>query len=293
MIIMFKILKKITAIALSAAAIFALCACETKVEKVTYDVPEVTGDSKTTVFKTGKSDAIILETTGGTMIIDCGNTNDGDEIVEYLTANGITSVDYLIITHYDQDHVGGAAEVIENIDVGEIITPDYEGSNSEYTAFLTAAVNANKDITRLTESRVVTLGDVLFEIYPPLKSTYAEADNDYSIVVKATHGEDTFLYAGDAESDRIKELYDQLDLDVDFLKVPHHGRIDDESEGFINAVSPEYAVITCSKKEGADEELLALLDAAGAATYLNRDGDITAISTGSGITVTQTAETAE
>ncbi|MBR0027183.1 MAG: hypothetical protein IJP58_00860, partial [Clostridia bacterium] len=53
--------------------------------------------------------------------------------------------------------------------------------------------------------------------------------------------------------------------------------------------SPKYAVVTSSKKEGADEELISLLSAANAATYLNRDGSITAVSTGSGITVTQAA----
>ena len=77
---------------------------------------------------------------------------------------------------------------------------------------------------------------------------------------------------------------------MDFLKVPHHGRIDDESETFINAVKPKYAVITCSKKEGGEEKLLALLDAAGSETYLTTGGTVTAVSTGSGITVTQAAE---
>ncbi|MBQ9598585.1 MAG: MBL fold metallo-hydrolase [Clostridia bacterium] len=293
---MFRIKKHIAVLTACVLAVITLCACTsgTKTEttatpSANTEVPSVNGEYKTTVLKTGKSDAIILETTGGTMVIDCGEENDGDEVVEYLKANGITKVDYLVITHFDQDHVGGAAEVISNFSIGEIITPDYAGSNSEYTNFITAASNANYSITRLTESKTVTLGDVLFEIYPPLKSSYSESDNDYSIVVKATHGSDTFLYAGDAETERLKELYSQIDLDVDFLKVPHHGRIDTESANFIKAVSPKYAVVTCSKKEGADEELISLLSAANAATYLNRDGTITAVSTGSGITVTQAA----
>ena len=295
MIDMIKHIKKSATIAAIAGIMAILASCggapaETEMRVQTYEAPLVTGEFKTTVLKSGKSDAIILESAENTIIIDCGEENDGDEIVEYLQSQGKTSVDYLIITHFDQDHVGGAPEVMANIEIGEIITPDYEGNNSEYTNFITAAANMGKEITRLTESRIVTLGDVLYEIYPPEKSSYDEDDNDYSIVVKATHGSDTFLFAGDAETERLSELYTQLDLDVDFLKVPHHGRLDDESETFINAVSPEYAVVTCSKKEGGEEEVLSMLESAGAETYLTYNGTVTAVSTGDGITVTQTAQ---
>lgn len=287
-------MKKNIRVALAAfAAVCALSACAPKetatVETVT--APAVTGEFKTTVLKSGKSDAIILESENSTILIDCGEENDGDEVVEYLQSHGKTSVDYLFITHFDQDHVGGAPEVIENIEIGEIITPDYEGTNSEYTYFITAVTNSGLEITRLTENMTVVLDDVLYQIYPPEKSYYAEGDNDYSIVIKATHGEDTFLFAGDAEKERLNELFDQIgDLSADFLKVPHHGRIEDNSEEFINAVSPTYAVITCNKKEGAEEELLTILEDAGAQIYLNRDGSITATSSGSGITITQETE---
>ncbi|MBR0027021.1 MAG: MBL fold metallo-hydrolase, partial [Clostridia bacterium] len=147
---MFRIKKHIAVLTACVLAVITLCACTsgTKTEttatpSANTEVPSVNGEYKTTVLKTGKSDAIILETTGGTMVIDCGEENDGDEVVEYLKANGITKVDYLVITHFDQDHVGGAAEVISNFSIGEIITPDYAGSNSEYTNFITAASNAN------------------------------------------------------------------------------------------------------------------------------------------------------
>ena len=296
MIIMLKHIKKALLFAAAGAiAVSMLASCGTVSEKTSEqaaaNVPAVTGEFKTTVLKCGKADAIILESADSTIVIDCGETSDGDKVAEYLTSQGKTSIDYLFITHFDQDHVGGAAEVIENIEVGEIITPDYQGSNSEYTSFITAAANKGYGITRLTENMTLTLGDVLYEIYPPLKSSYTESDNDYSIVIKATHGTDTFLFAGDAEAERLKELYTQIgDLSADFLKVPHHGRIDDESETFINAVKPKYAVITCSKKEGGEEKLLALLDAAGSETYLTTGGTVTAVSTGSGITVTQAAE---
>lgn len=274
-------IKKLVVFLLAAAAMTAVSAC------TAGSVPEVTGDMITEVLSTGKSDAIIIRTENHTVLIDCGETNDGDEVVEYLQENGIDSVDYMFITHFDKDHVGGAAEVIENISVDKIVTPNYEGTNSEYESFVAAAETADLDITRLTASAYFTLDDCLFEVYPPLKSQYDEEDNDYSLAIKVTHGEDTLLFTGDAETERLKEIERQTEVAADFLKVPHHGRIDAESENFIKSVSPAYAVITCSKKEGAEEELLAILEEVGAEVYLNRDGDITVISTGKGIAVVQ------
>lgn len=295
-------LKKIISglIALSMAVVLASCSgqnaakTDTQNSETQITLPQVTGEFKTTVLKSGKSDAIILESAEKNVLIDCGEENDGDKIVEYLNSQGKTRVDYLFITHFDQDHVGGVPYVMENMEVGEIITPNYEGNNNEYEVFKEALERLGKETTKLTENMTLTLDDVVYQIYPPLKSSYKTEDNDFSLVIKATHGEDTFLFTGDAMDSRIEELYSQIgDLSADFLKVPYHGNLLDSSEKFIKSVSPSYAVITCNKKEGADSDVISMLESEGAQTYLNRDGTVTAVSSGSGITVTQAASAEE
>lgn len=267
-------------------------ATNTQTEKSTESitVPAVTGEFKTTILKSGKSDAIILESATKTVVIDCGEDDDGEKVVNYLTSQGKTKIDYLFITHYDQDHVGGVPYVMGNMEVGEIITPNYEGNNSEYETFVETLQIMGRENTKLTENMTLTLDDVVYQIYPPLKDSYAQEDNDFSLVIKVTHGEDTFLFTGDAMETRVSELFEQIgDLSADFLKVPYHGNYISNSKKFIEAVSPTYAVITCNKSEGADGRVVQTLKNAGATTYLNFDGTVTAVSTGTGITVTQQA----
>ena len=280
--------KTVKAIAAAAAVCSALTACGTTAEKqVRTAAPEVTGEYKTTILKSGKADAIILTTQDHTVVIDTGEKDDGDEMIEYLKSSGISEVDYLIITHYDQDHIGGAPELMAGVKINEIIVPDYEGNNAEYTAFTAALSSLNATPTRLTANMSFTLDDVLFELYPAQKSQYKEEDNDYSIVTSVTHGKNTFLYAGDCETARLAELPNQMDMSHTFLKVPHHGVYCSGMDEFIKSVSPGYAVITDTAKNPADEKTLTLLEAAGAKVYSTQNGTVTAVSNGTDITVTQ------
>lgn len=278
--------KPIKLAAAAAAACSLLTACGGG-EKQKTAAPEVTGEFKTTVLECGKADAIILETENHTVVIDTGEKDDGDELVAYLQSNDIAEIDYLIITHFDQDHIGGAPELMASIGIGEIITPDYVGNNSEYESFVTALSEHAVSPTKLTSSTSFTLDDVVFELYPPMRSDYKEDDNDFSIVTSVTHGENTFLFAGDCETARLAELPEQMNMSHTFLKVPHHGVYCKGMNEFIRSVSPEYAIITDSRKNPADSETTALLDSAGCATYSTQNGTITAVSDGKTIAVTQ------
>lgn len=282
-------LKKIICMASAAAVAVSLAACgaEKKAEIHEITVPEVMGEFKTTVLDIGKADAIILETAAHTVVIDTGEKDDGDEVVEYLTAHGIESIDYLFITHFDKDHVGGAPEVMANIAIGEIITPAYEGNNNEYGKFIDALEVSGKSATALTEYMSFTLDDAVFEVYPPEKASYTEEDNDFSIVINVTHGDNTFMFAGDCETERLSELSGQMSMEHAFLKIPHHGIYCDGMDELISSVAPRYAVITDSEKNPADEEMIDLLEAAGCEIYETIYGTITAVSDGAKIDITQ------
>lgn len=249
--------------------------------------PEVTGEFKTTVLDIGQADAIILETAAHTVVIDTGEKDDGDELVEHLTGHGIKRIDYMFITHFDKDHVGGARELMENTEIGEIITPDYEGNNKEYADFITALKESGLSQTKLTGYMTFILDDVLFEIFPPEKSSYIEEDNDFSLVINVTYGENTFMFAGDCETARLKELPGQMNMEHVFLNVPHHGVYCAGMDEFIGSVSPEYAVITDSKKNPADDDVLALLEGVGCETYETLYGSVTAVCDGRTVKLTQ------
>lgn len=250
-------------------------------------VPDVTGEFDVTILKTGKSDAIVLKTQNHSVIIDCGEKGDGDKIVEYCEENNISKADYIFVTHFDKDHVGGFPEVIESIDAENIIVPDYEGSNGEYKKYLKAVEKNGIKPTAITEDMYFILDDVLFEISPPKKQSYEEEDNDFSIVVSATHGENRFLFAGDAEEERLAEVMSELEGEYDFLKVPHHGRYNENTEKFIKSVNPEYAVICANEKNPPDEKTLSALENAGSEIYITKDGTVFAASDGKKIEIIQ------
>ena len=125
-----KIFKKISALVL-VLSVCALWGCQSEPETV-ITAPAVTGNMEFEIFKAGQADAIVMHTENHNVIIDCGEADDGDEILEYFTEKGITNADYIFITHFDKDHVGGFPEVIENITADNIIVPSYEGNNDEY-----------------------------------------------------------------------------------------------------------------------------------------------------------------
>lgn len=246
------------------------------------------GNIEIVFFKVGKADSMLLTIGEDSVLIDTGEDDDGEEITEYLDKQGIESLDYLILTHFDKDHIGGADTVLNEVSVGEVITPDYETASTDYEEYLEALEKNNLTATSLTEALIFTIDSVEFAIYPPEESSY-DSDNDYSLVVSVQHGENSFLFTGDAEEIRLEELQAQSDFNLahTFLKVPYHGRYIANSTAFFTSVDPDYAVITSSEKNPEDEEVVEALEALGTEVYFTRNGNIYLNSDGETITITQ------
>ncbi len=267
--------------------LISLCACNTKNETNFIKAPLAENEFNISILKVGQADAIILKTENHTAVIDCGEKDDGDEVVENLKNIGTDKIDYLFITHFDKDHIGGAAEVLDNFEAIEIVIPDYIGTTDEYKDFTNALAEKNITPTLLTDKINFALDDVLFEIFPPQKQSYNEPDNDYSLVISITHGENKFLFAADAEKDRLSELSSQLNLDHDFLKMPHHGNYNKGTVNFLKAVTPNYTVICDSDKNPAEDDTVKALKAVRSEIYYTKDGDIKVISNGETISIAQ------
>lgn len=275
-----------------AAVMLLLGGCtatETGAKKSVPEVtaPPVTGNFEISFLKTGQADAFILQTENHNLILDCGEIDDGAEVIKNLEENGISSVDYMFITHFDKDHVGGTPEILDKVDVKRIITPDYEGTNDEYEVYEEKIREMSMTPEVVKEYMSFTVDDVLFEVYPPKKKFYAEGDNDFSLIIAITHGENRFLFAGDAEEERLLEFIPEIKSEYKFLKYPHHGRCNEMTGKFINRVSPEYVVITDSEKNPAEKKTVSILENAKCEIYYTRDGDIEVVSDGTALNITQ------
>ena len=209
-------------------------------------VVDVTGEVKVDFLNVGKADCIVLRGSSQTAVIDTGYDDTADTVIKYLDSQGITEIDHLILTHFDKDHVGGASDLLENYRIGAIYQPDYsadEEDSKPYRKYEEALEEMDIHPVTVKETLGIIMDDVVFTVYPPQKIEYDEdKDNNRSLVIAADHGSVRMLFAGDAERERIEEIMTQIaDLDFDLLKVPHHGRMEKNSQEFFEAES--YAAI--------------------------------------------------
>jgi beta-lactamase superfamily II metal-dependent hydrolase len=229
---------------------------------------------------------MLIETTDGAVMIDTGYDENGEDIVSWLAEKGIDSLEYLILTHPDKDHIGGADIIINNMNVSHIIDTDCVVDTKDYVQYKQAAQDKGIDIETLTTTKEIVLGDAQFTLYPPISKQF-KGQNDYSIVTKLVYGETDFLFAGDAQEDRIDEIMSQIpNLASTVLKVPHHGTLMNNSEEFFEAVAPRYSIITSDKKD-VYQEVVSLLQNLNSEVFSTKDGNIIVTTDGKKISISQ------
>lgn len=234
------------------------------------------------ILSTGKSDFILIECEGKFIIIDCGFYENSTKIEEYLNYKGITDIEYLILSHNDKDHIGGAPIILENFNVKNLVQADYEKNTVQYKNYIEAVERNNLRPILLHSNLITNINGAKITIYPALKDSY-EKSNDYCIIVGIDYGKYRFLFTGDAEDERMKEFIETDTGKYTFLKMAHHGIYNDEVGNFLESVSPSYAVITCSYFMYPDRKLISLLNEYKIKTFYTSSGDISIKSDGENI----------
>lgn len=245
----------------------------------------------TVVFpELGSADAAVLMTKDATVVIDTGENGDGGRLLEILSDNRRDTVDLLVISHYDKDHVGGAAELLKGCNVKRVIgstSPKVSDETADYYAAL-SELGLTEEV--LSESLSMKLGGMELTILPPQKASYGQdQSNNSSTVVTVQFGGTSLFFAGDAMAERMEELAPELEGDTfDLIKIPHHGRDTDTTTSLLPCFKAgAAAVITSSKKEPESEKVLDLLSGSGVKTYRTLDGAVTATSDGTALKIEQ------
>ena len=226
-------------------------------------------------FAAGSADAFLLTTADGAALIDTGERGFGQDILAYLEEKGIERLDALIITHFDKDHVGGAAKVLNNFPVDLVLQSSRPKDSSEYERYVKALESAGLEPMTVRETYEFTLGGVRFVVDPPQRESYnSDSSNNSSLIVSVYNGNNCLLFMGDAQTERIGEFLASNRTTCDVLKVPHHGRDEPLMEKLLESVQPKSAVITSSDDEPESAETVALLEQAGAEVFLTRLGAV-------------------
>ena len=278
--------KALLALLLTLSVLLTACASDAKKVPEAQTEPTAATDLTVHFFDAGKADAILLTTANGSALIDAGEKGFGKTILAYLEEQGIEKLDYLIVTHFDKDHVGGAAKVINNITVGTVLQSNSPKDSDEYEKYVKALANAGIEPVTVRETLTFTLGGVTYTVDPPARETYADdPSNNSSLIASVVNGADRFLFTGDAQTARLAEFLDGGVSEVDVLKLPHHGQDEPLLSALLDATRPAYAVITSSDEEPESDATVAALERAGATVLLTRNGAVTLRSDENGVRV--------
>ena len=257
-----------------------------KAEQLATTTETKLGDMKIHYIDVGQGDSELIQVDGKNILIDAGTSDK--KALNYLKSIGITTLDYVIVTHPHEDHIGSMDDVINAFNIGTFYSPKATTTTKTYENMINALKNKNLKLTVPKVGDQLTIGNATLTFLAPNSEKYEDLNN-YSIVTKLKYGNTSFIFTGDAEALSESEiLAKQLDIQADVLKVGHHGSNSSTSQAFLDKVNCKYAIISDAK--GNDyghphKETLDKLNAKGVKTFrTDLNGTIIATSNGTDIT---------
>lgn len=181
---------------------------------------------KVSYINVDQGDSILIQQDDNFMLIDTGE--DADSTINYLNDEGVSKLDFLILSHPNADNFKEMLAIIINFDFDTIIIPDVTHTKPEIE---------NK----------YDLGEASFQILASDSSEDNENLNNFSITLRIEFRDNSFIFVGDSElvsNDKI--INNGLDIESDVLKVSHHGSNTSSNTNFLDSVNPDYAVVMCA-----------------------------------------------
>ena len=248
-------------------------------------------------FDVGQADcSLTIFPTGETLLIDAGNNEDGNFIVNQIKSLGINNISYLVGTHPHEDHIGGLDTIIQNFNIGKIYMPNAYSDSKTFEEVVNAISNKGLKITApISGEYILNTADTKIRILSPNSKEYDNLNN-YSIAIRVDYKNNSFLFTGDAETIVENEILAKgYDIDVDVFKAGHHGSTTSNSTKFLNKVTPQYAIIQVGEGNSyghPHDEILYTFQKMGIKTYrTDLNGTIKVVSDGTNINVHPNTET--
>lgn len=244
----------------------------------------VKGMLKIHYIDVGQGDSILLQNENAAILIDGGTRETGDELVEYISSQGVSTLNYVVATHPHEDHIGGLDEAINAFEVQNILMPKKSANTKVFSDMAAAIKNKGLKAKQPEVGDTIRVADMQITTLAPNRDNYSET-NDWSIVLKVDYKNNSFLFTGDAE--KISEqdiIHTGINLKSDVLKTGHHGSSSSSSQEFMDKIKPKYAVISLGENNSykhPHNETLQTFKNNKIITYrTDRNGTIIAISDG-------------
>ena len=181
------------------------------------------GELSVTYLDVGQGNAVVIRQGNQTMLIDGGPRESSSFVVSYLKQQGIQKLDYVLISHFDEDHLAGAIGALYNFPVGTLITADYETDSSIYDSYKEAVEEKGYEPVHPSLGDTFSLGDGSFRIISPVSYGH-EDENQDSVGIILEMGSDRFFIGGDIGLEGEKEILEAgVDIQADVMLMNHHG----------------------------------------------------------------------
>ena len=252
-----------------------------KVEDKKEPVTVNTDSGSITFLDVGQGDGALIKDGDIEAIIDNGTPENANEFCEKLKKMGVFDIEYMLLTHNHDDHMGGSEAVANAFDIENLFLPDLSGTKSPtriLNAVSTKVQNEGGAVSVAKSGLFYNVGKIKLSV---LSAYYEQSDeNDRSIIVIAELNGKKFLFTGDAGSAAEKRMLSEgIDFDCDVLKVGHHGSKGSSTTAFLMEATPLYAVISCGEgnvyKHPHDDALKRLVTSGAKVLRTDICGDIT------------------
>ncbi|MFP3892444.1 ComEC/Rec2 family competence protein [Exiguobacterium indicum] len=238
-------------------------------------------------FDVGQGDSTFIRTKEDAILIDGGNNGKGEDVVRYLQELGVKRLTAVIATHPDADHIGGLDTVLDAFPVDSVYAPRVTHTTETYRDFLLAVKREGVTIKAVKAGLKIPSEAARFTFLAPLTDGTQDL-NSWSAVLRVEHGQDRFLFMGDAPIRTERQLLESdADLSADVLKLGHHGADTSSSLPFLQAVDPKRALISAGQDNAYRHPRPSVLQELKAERITidrtDQSGTIQYISTGDGI----------
>ena len=204
------------------------------------------GSLNAEILDVGQGQSVILSSQGDFALTDCGSLNRwkdaGGIAAEALQSAGCRQLRYLLLTHYDYDHVSGVQGLLARVGAETLLCPPDGGDTDAQAAILAAAEANGTEVRFITEETTLPLGEATLTVYPPLGD---DSSNERGLVYLVSAGDYDLLITGDIDAEMEQRLLERYDLpDIEALVVGHHGSKYSTSAELLDALRPETAFIS-------------------------------------------------
>lgn len=212
--------------------------------------PAAEGTVQVHFIDVGQGDCSLILTLETAILIDSGDAKYADFVIQYIRALGVDTLDMIVVTHPHADHIGGMDKIIAAFDTKHLIMPRLPDElvpvTNTFVRMLDAIEAHQVTVNYATPLQHISLGGgaTLEFIAPSVEAEFGNV-NDYSILTRLVHGENTFLFTGDMEKIAEQDVLTRTTLlSAKVLKIAHHGSKTSSTRAFLAAVNGTYAIIS-------------------------------------------------